>query len=105
METTYSEKLRALADYLDEHPEIAEKTNGYWDYPSIWVSCGEDTEEFGRLCRAMGSFEKNKSSWDNSLSATYAPENEDGDRLFKVNVGVTGACTKVVKLDENGEPV
>ena len=100
----YSQKLRLLASWLEDHPDIDERESTYWNYPSIWISAGEDATEFGNLCRSMGEFEKRRSSWSDSIEAVHAPET-DNDRIFRVTIALTGACQKVPVLDENGSPV
>ena len=100
----YSQKLRHLAGWLEDHPEINDKLVGYWEYPSIWIGVGDDTEEFGRLCRAMGEFEKERNIYSDSLGATHLAETDD-TRIFRATVSVSGVCEKVAKLDEDGNVV
>jgi hypothetical protein len=100
----YSQKLRQLASWCEDHPDIDEKLSGYWDYPSATVWLGkEETEEFGRLCRAMGTFEKSGSY--GTLAATVRPELDGEGPIFQVRVNIDGQCEKRVKVDENGFPV
>ena len=99
----YSQKLRLLAVYLEDHPGIEERLATYYDYPSVWINA-DDTDNFGELCRAMGKFEKERSSWSDSISAVHAPE-ADHQPIFRVTVSVSGVCQRVPRLDNNGSPV
>jgi len=100
----YSDAVLELATFLKNHPDIDDKLTSRWDYPSasIWLSDG-DTAEFGRLCRALGDFQK--SGYNGQLTARYAPEDEEGDRIFSLSVNVSGACERTPKVDENGNVV
>jgi hypothetical protein len=99
----YSQKLRLLASWLEDHPEIDERQDSYYDYPSVYIHA-EDTSDFGSLCKAMGKFEKERSSWSDSISAVHQPRTDDG-YIFQVTVSVSGVCQKVPRLDEDGTPI
>ena len=99
----YSQQLRLLASWMEDHPKFDEKESQYWNYPSIWGNA-EDEKEFGELCRAMGKFEKNRPTYGDSIEAVHAPET-DGDRIFKVTVSLSGVCQKVPRLNDDGTPV
>lgn len=94
---TYSEKLRLFADYLDEHPTVAAKCEGTWDYPSIYI-VADDFDDFQSIISDLGGFEK--SGYGGTLSATHEVR-----KVYLVTVSVSGVCEATPKLDENGEPV
>jgi len=100
----YSTKLRHELAWLEDHPEFDEKlSDNRYEYPtvSIWLA-DDDTSEFSRLCKAMGSFEK--SGHYGTLTAMVRPE-ADGEIIFAVRVSIDGQCEKRPKVDENGFPV
>lgn len=98
----YAEKLRAFADYLDEHPVVAERMEGRYCNPSIYTFA-EDWEQFQGIIRDLDGF--TKSGYNGSLSARHEEQTEDGEMIFTVLVSVSGACEAKPKLDEDGQPV
>ena len=99
----FSHKLRLLASYLEERPKLNERYSGHWDYPTVYINA-EDAEDFGQLCRMMGKFQKDRTTWNDSISADYTPE-ADGDAIFSVRVSLAGVCQKVPRLNDDGTPV
>lgn len=97
----YADKLRALADYLDDHPLIAAERSSHWDYPSMYVYAS-DWDHFQDLILHLDGFEKTGSN--GSLTATHR-EREVEEVLFRVDVMVSGVCEARPKLDDDGKPV
>ena len=93
----YSEKLRQLADYLDDKPELLNEMNGEWDYPSVYI-IAEDYDRFQELIRDLDGFEK--SGYSGNLYATHELRH-----VFSVQVAVSGVCEATPKLDDDGNPV
>lgn len=98
----YQAKLRAFATYLDNHPEVAEKIDDKWDYPSYYVWT-EGWEAFQSIITHLDGFEKGGSG--ESLQARHKEYDEDEHIIFSVSVSVSGVCEAVPKVDDEGKPV
>ena len=96
-----SSKARRLATYLEQNPEIDELF-GEWEYPSFYHTVG-DWEEFQEIISHLGGYEK--SGWNGELEAVHAQRDKDGNTLFRISIGVRGACESKPKVDEDGQPV
>lgn len=126
--TTYSSKLRALADFLDDHaPAIMDyycPEDSRWTYPSVEVYIAlptpdeDDSEDeiiskqvrmdskkayYRELITELPNF--SKSGYDGMISARYTPDDAAGRPLFQISVSLSGACSATPKLDEDGKPV
>lgn len=97
----YSTKLRAMADYLDDHPEVAEHLSNRYERPFSWITT-ENWEAFTDLVGTLGAYEK--SAHDGYLEARVTPQ-VDGEDLFTIRVSVSGVCEQVPKVDFEGKPV
>lgn len=98
----YADKARCLADYLDNHSDIAEQVSDSYDYPSLYIYAN-NWEDFQELISHLDGY--TKSGGNGSLSATHTEKNEDGETMFRVQVQVTQVCEARPKLDEDGQPV
>lgn len=87
----YSDKLRQLADYLDERPKLLARMSTRYDYPHA-TAFAEDAIDFGRLTQSMGSGDKGRSG--ESLYFGYQECAEDGERIFSVTAWVSGVCER-----------
>ncbi len=85
--------LRALADWLDAHPDIAERTHSY---NTIGVST-EDAAEFARFVREVGAGRKNAASGTAWLERSFGKLKLTvfGDVCEQVQVG-----TQTVTVEE-----
>lgn len=107
--TTYANKLRALADYLEAHEELHERISNY-ENPSVslWY---ETFEEFQQAARKLGGYKKG--GYGGELNARHVMSDPDADEydakymhLYQVSVHVSDVCEKVAKIDEEtGEQV
>jgi len=100
----YSDKLRLLAEYLDNRPLLDESLSD-WDYPSVHLYA-ENLDEFRVLCSALGSFEKEQH--EGLLEACHsegAGTSWNDERYFRATVNVSGVCERIPLVDEYGEPV
>jgi hypothetical protein len=112
----YADKLRAFADYLDSHPEIASRLEGRWDYP-VKHLYADTAKQFGELCLSAGSGEKYGD--DGNLSYQVGLKTSDTEEtIFKVVINSpAGVCEAIptgktvkrsvhiphgAKQDENG---
>lgn len=99
----YSEKLRDLADWLDRHPEIRDEYN--WNCPRVNVYLGKDRkEDFSKLVRSMGNVTKD--GYAGQISAEYVQRDIDDEyeRVFAVEVSISGVCERVQATNEDGTP-
>lgn len=106
---SYSEKLRSLATWLDEHPTVAAELNDQYEYPTVAVYVYEDDsaeetkfERFQSFVRTLGSFEK--SGYGGALTADHFGRQDD-TTLFRVSVTTSGVCERIEKTDDSGAPV
>lgn len=97
----YADKLRQLADYLDDHYSIAEEISGRWDYPGVSLY-PVDAETFSFLCSDLGGFYK--SAYNGTVSARHTEETGEGETTFTVSVHLAGACTPVPVINDDGTP-
>lgn len=100
---TYADKLRALASYLDERPELRDRMGDDFDYPSFSFYAN-DFDDFQGLCKHLGGFEK--SGAYGNLTALHNQNMPKGyGRMYRVYLYCSGVCEKVIKTDEKGQPV
>ena len=101
----YAEKLRALADYLDEHPTLRDRFSSYSE-PRERIYAN-DWDDFQSLIVHLDGFQKD--GYGGSLEATHKESDPEDDNrynyAFVVTVAVSEVCEMVPKVDENGEPV
>ena len=109
---SYAQKLRYLANWLDQHPTIARELLGVYEYPTVLIYVYEDDgednkeEKFKEAVRTMGSFEKD--GYAGQLTAKHTEWRDElnhEERLFSVSVSVGGLCERIPKLNEDGSPV
>lgn len=87
---SYADKLRKLADWLDEHDIYASMVDGEWDYPSLAVYA-EDAVQFGTIVGNMGKVDKD--GWNGTLSAEHISRpNPHAGCDFRVAVSVSDVC-------------
>ena len=100
----YPDKLRALADYLESRPALAE-TFTNWDEPRETIYA-RDWDHFQELIGELGGFEKD--GYGGQLTAKHVENEEEAEKYchtFAVTVYVSNACEQVPKVDEDGMPV
>lgn len=101
MQLTYADKLRWLADYLDDHPEIRNATSE-WDYPTTYIYA-DDWDHFQELVPHLEGYDKDGSN--GSLSARHSKTARDGETIYIVTVHVSGVCEATPVVDDDGQPV
>lgn len=99
---SYQDKLRAFADYLDQHPVAAAKMSGEYDMPSTYIYCDE-WEDFQEVIKDLDGYEK--SGWNGNLTARHKENGPDGYPAFQLSVTISGVCEVRPKVDEDGQPV
>jgi hypothetical protein len=100
---SYQAKLRAFADYLDDHPVIASRlVDDYYTHPRASIYC-ENWDDFQSVISALGGYEKH--GYGGSIEAVHKAEDTDGATIYKVDVNVSNVCVRTPKTDENGNPV
>ena len=99
----YSDKLRALAAYLDSHPTVAENITE-WENPSLYIHAN-DKEDFSAIVRSMGN--ARKAGNYGTVTATHVVKDGPGKydpTAYSVTVALSGACERVPVLNEDGTP-
>ena len=86
----YSDKLRQLADYLDERPELLDRLTE-WDYPYVSV-VARDAVEFGQLVSIMGEGEKRREG--DGLCFQVRPVATPYEVIYGITAWVTGVCKR-----------